>query len=96
MKAFVKLQIRLFKNDPYWTPPLLREKFAYFNPERYRKLKNNPNTPLLALNDSRVSGRIMGLINEKANTQKTRSICGTGSLIFTGTSESSLTTGTVI
>lgn len=70
LTSFVKLPFRLFKNDPYWTPPLLREEYAYFNPERHRKLQKYPNTLLLALNGNRVTGRIFGLINEKANSQK--------------------------
>lgn len=70
LKAFVRFPFRLYKSDPKWIPPLLRDEFAYFNRERNKKLKNNPHILFLAFKDNRISGRIVGVINKKANALK--------------------------
>lgn len=70
LKAFIHFPFHLYRKDPYWTPPLLRDEYAFYNPERNSRMRDNPYIKLLAYKDSQLSGRILGLINEKANRLK--------------------------
>ena len=70
LKKFIRFPFHLYKNDPYWTPPLLRDEYAFYNPERNGRLRNNPYIMLLASKDEKLSGRVLGLINRKANSLK--------------------------
>ena len=70
LKLFIRFPFALYRDDPYWTPPLLRDEYKFFDPEKNRRLRNNPTIRLIARKNGRPSGRIFGLINEKANSLK--------------------------
>jgi len=70
LKKFIHFPFHIYRNDPYWTPPLLRDEYAYYEPNRNSRMRNYPHLLLLASKNGKLTGRILGLINEKANRLK--------------------------
>ncbi|MFC2168495.1 hypothetical protein ACFLRW_05865 [Acidobacteriota bacterium] len=70
LKEFIQFPFHLYRNDPFWTPPLLRDEQAFYDPNRNSRMRDNPHLLLLAFKDGRTSGRILGLVNERANSLK--------------------------
>jgi len=70
LRVFIHFPFHLYRNDPFWTPPLLRDEYAFYNPKRNSRMRKNPHLLLLTYRENKLSGRILGLINEKANSLK--------------------------
>lgn len=73
---FIRFPFRIYKNNPYWLPPLLFDEKNFHNPKKNKALRNNDTIMILAYKDEKICGRIMGIIhqiyNEQTNNKRAR------------------------
>jgi hypothetical protein len=67
LKQYIRFPFELYQHDPYWVPPLLSDEYAYYNPQKNPNFRANPYQFYLAYKDQQVAGRIMAIINQRAN-----------------------------
>jgi GNAT superfamily N-acetyltransferase len=67
LKKFIHLPVRIHKGHVGWIPPLFSNERNYFNPARNRALTYSDYKLLLAYQDGKPVGRIMGIINNRCN-----------------------------
>ncbi len=65
LKAFVKFPFRLYKNNPYWVPPLIQDEMDFFNSEKNPSYKEAEVQLFMAVRGKKVVGRIALIINKK-------------------------------
>lgn len=65
LKAFVRFPFRLYKNNPYWVPPLIQDEMDFFNSEKNPSYKEAEVQLFMAVRDEKVVGRIALIINKK-------------------------------
>ena len=53
LKKYIKFPFELYKNDPNWTPPLLRDEYAFYNPGKNKNISSNEDLPMALSNLSR-------------------------------------------
>ncbi|MDR1847363.1 MAG: N-acetyltransferase [Bacteroidales bacterium] len=72
--AFLKFPYQLFKNDKMFVPPLIMDERCTFNKKKNPALEFCDYKIFLAYKDGKIVGRIVGMINNKANAiwQRTR------------------------
>lgn len=78
LKTFIHLPERIHKNFKNWMPPLFSDEWVLLDPAKNRAFGHCDYIQLLAFNDSKPVGRIMGLINHKYNEKnmlKTARFC---------------------
>lgn len=69
-KQFIKLPWKIYKNDPFWVPPLISEMKKTLKGENNSLHSSGPFTFLLAEKDQQVVGRMLIGVNEKLNAYK--------------------------
>jgi hypothetical protein len=62
LKAFLHFPWRIYRGDPHWVPPLLKEYAFHFSP-RNPFLKHAQVVPYIAIKDGSIVGRIAGIID---------------------------------
>lgn len=67
LMRFIKFQWKIYKNDPYWVPPLLFEKKNQFNREKNPFFKHAEMELFLAEKDGELVGRIAAIKNDLHN-----------------------------
>ncbi len=76
LREFIYLPSRLHSEYPDFVPPLYRDEFDFHNPEKNAALHQSECVRLLAIQDNKTVGRIMGIIfhpwNEKMKTRQAR------------------------
>lgn len=60
---FVKFPFRLYKNSPYWVPPIIKEEVATLDKTKNPVFKNADARFFLAYKDGEIAGRIAAIIN---------------------------------
>ena len=65
LKEFIRLPFRLHRGHRQWVPPLVRDEWDYFNPQKNLALDYCDITMALAYINGRPAGRIMGVINRR-------------------------------
>lgn len=65
MKEFVKFPFKLYKNNPYWVPPIIADELESFNPEKNPVFKHASANYFLAYKNGEVVGRIAAITNQK-------------------------------
>ena len=77
-KAFVEFPFSLYKNHPYWVPPIKAEELETINKDINPVFNNAEARFFLAYKNGKIAGRIAAMINwievEKLQKQKVR--CG--------------------
>ncbi|MGK0412231.1 MAG: ribosomal protein S18 acetylase RimI-like enzyme [Polaribacter sp.] len=63
MKQFVTFPFLLYKNNPYWVPPIIKDEIANFNPKKNPVFENADAQFFLAYQDKKIVGRVIGIIN---------------------------------
>ncbi len=66
-RSFIKLPAKIHKNHPNWIPPIYLDDRKFFNPKKNDSFSYSDTLLLIARQDKRVVGRIMGIINHKYN-----------------------------
>ena len=69
LRAFIKLQWEIYKNDPDWMPPLLLARKKILNKKKNPFFNHSDAELFLAKNNGRVVGRIAAILNN--NHKKT-------------------------
>ncbi|MDX9881923.1 MAG: hypothetical protein RBS73_07635 [Prolixibacteraceae bacterium] len=70
LKTFIYLPSEIHKNHANWVPPIYMDEWIYFDPEKNKAFRDCDHIFLLAWNESKAVGRIMGLISHKYNEIK--------------------------
>lgn len=65
LKIFTDFPYQLYKNSPYWVPPIRLDEIHIFKPKSNPSLKYNDWILFLAYKGKKVVGRIAGIINHK-------------------------------
>lgn len=63
LKAFVKFPFRLYKNSPYWVPPIIKEEMSTFDREKNPVFENAEARLFLAYKNDEIVGRVAAMIN---------------------------------
>ncbi|HCM16178.1 MAG: GNAT family N-acetyltransferase [Candidatus Cloacimonadales bacterium] len=63
LKSFIMLPFRLYKDDPAWVPPLIPDQYKFFDPQKNPYYLHSEVRLFLAVEDSRVIGRISAHTN---------------------------------
>lgn len=63
LKKFVSFPFSLYKDSPYWVPPIIREELATFNKEKNPVFRDADAWFFLAYRDGALVGRIVAIIN---------------------------------
>jgi hypothetical protein len=73
LKEFINLPERVHKNNPNWLPPLYSDEWILYDPKKNRSFEYCDYIRLLAYQDRKPVGRVMGLINLRYNKIKNES-----------------------
>lgn len=65
--AFVTFPWRVYRGDPYWVPPLISERMAFFDPQRNPFYQHAEVALFMARRDGEPVGTIAALINHQHN-----------------------------
>lgn len=63
LKAFVKFPFKLYKDCPYWTPPIISQEMKTFSKKENPVFKDADATLFLAYKNNEIVGRIAAIIN---------------------------------
>lgn len=63
LKAFVQFQFSLFKDNPYWVPPLIEEELEVFDREKNPVFNHAEAWLFMAFRDGKPVGRVAAIIN---------------------------------
>ncbi|CAM1345716.1 GTP cyclohydrolase [Tenacibaculum amylolyticum] len=76
MKQFVLFPFSLYKNNPYWVPPIIKDEVASFDTSKNPVFEHAKARFFIAIKGNKVIGRIAAIINtyeiEKQNLKKMR------------------------
>jgi len=76
MKQFVTFPFLLYKNNPYWVPPIIKDEINNFDKSINPVFKNVDARFFIALKNNKIAGRIVAIINwyevEKQGVKKMR------------------------
>ncbi len=73
LKQFVKFPFLLYKDSPYWVPPIIKDELNSFDKTKNPAFKTAKARFFLAYKDSKIVGRIAAIINDiEINQQKVK------------------------
>lgn len=67
LRKFVQFGIDLYEGNPYYCPPIFMDEMDTFNPKKNPALEVSEFVIYMAYRDNKIVGRIVGLINHRAN-----------------------------
>lgn len=67
LNKFIKFQWQLYKNDPYWVPPLIMDMKTRFNRKKNPFYEHAEVQPFIAVRDGKVVGRVVAIKNDNHN-----------------------------
>ena len=74
-KEYVKFPFLLYKNHPYWVPPLIADELETFNKDKNPAFKSADAKFYLAYKDNKIVGRIAAIINwNEVNDQQKKKV----------------------
>src|SRR5690606_15653046 len=80
LKDFVKFPFSLYKDSPYWVPPIINDELASFDRNQNPVFKNADAWFFLAYKDDKIVGRMAAIVNrlevEQQNFNKMSMGCG--------------------
>ena len=69
LSKFIHLPAEIHKDHANWVPPIYMDEWDFFNPKKNKSFQSCETILLLAYRNSKVVGRIMGVIHLKYNEQ---------------------------
>ncbi len=73
MKAFVRFPFSLYKDNPYWVPPIINDELETFNKDRNPAFQSAQAQFFLAYEGTKIVGRVAAIINHvEVNEQQLR------------------------
>ncbi len=67
LKKFIYLPAEIHKNHKTWLPPIYKDEWAFYNPEKNKAFLYSDTVLYLAYRGKKAVGRIMGIIHNKYN-----------------------------
>jgi hypothetical protein len=67
LKEFIHFPFQLYKNNPYWVPPLIGDAYESFNPEKHPFFQHSEAQLFTVENKGRILGRIAVMNNKRYN-----------------------------
>jgi hypothetical protein len=67
LKEFIRYPFKIYRDNPYWLPPLIMDERNFFNPGKNKILRNSETVLFLAIENGETCGRVMGIINPAYN-----------------------------
>lgn len=67
IKDFMGFQFYIYRNDPYWVPPLKFERMQFFNPNKNPFYKHADIALFIAKKDGKSAGTIAAIVNHNHN-----------------------------
>ena len=67
MKRFIQVPYRIFKDSPWWVPPLIRDEMEMFNPKKNPALEDAETRLFIAYQHNEPVGRIAAILSHAAN-----------------------------
>ncbi|NOR86902.1 MAG: hypothetical protein GQ527_04785 [Bacteroidales bacterium] len=67
IKAFAKLPFSIYKGNPFWVPPIIKDEISALKPEENPAMEYCDSQFWIAKKDKKVVGRIGAIINRKYN-----------------------------
>lgn len=64
---FIRFPFLIYKNNPYWLPPIFFDEKNFHNPKKNKALRTNDTIMYLAYKNGKIAGRIMGIIHHSNN-----------------------------
>jgi hypothetical protein len=75
LKRFIRFPEVLYRGNPYWIPPLIRDEIETLTPGRNPAFDNAEACCYLARREGRIVGRVAAILNHAANTKyRTRNL----------------------
>lgn len=78
LRQFIRFPFELYRDCPYWVPPLLRNEWAALDSRKNPAFEFCRARLFLAKKDGRVVGRLAGIINDRANEKWKQQNCRFG------------------
>ena len=76
MKQFVLFPFKLYKDNKYWVPPIIKDEIASFHKDKNPVFKQASAQFFLAFKNNIVVGRVVGIINHaEVDIQKVKKSC---------------------
>jgi hypothetical protein len=73
LKKFVKFPFSLYKDSPYWVPPIIKDELETFDKTKNPSFKNAEAWFFLAYRSNEIVGRVVAIINHlEVNDQKVK------------------------
>ncbi len=66
-RAFIEFQWEIYRGDPYWVPPLISEREAFYDPGRNPFFEHAEAGMFIARRDGRIVGTIVAVLNHRHN-----------------------------
>lgn len=66
MMQFIKMQWKIYENDPAWVPPLIMDRKKFFS-DKNPFFRKNPTQMFLAFKNGEIVGRIGAIVNKSHN-----------------------------
>jgi len=66
-RQFIEFQWEIYKDDPYWVPPLVSERVAFYSKERNPFFEHSEAAMFVARRDGRIAGTIVAIQNNRHN-----------------------------
>ena len=66
--SFVEYPFKLYRGDPYWVPPLIEERTAFFDPKKNPFFEHARYQLFLAYRGSELVGTIGAVVDDNNNT----------------------------
>ncbi|WP_422079877.1 GTP cyclohydrolase [Ulvibacterium sp.] len=63
LKKFVKFPFTLYRNSPYWVPPIIKEELETFDKTKNPAFETSDASFLLAFKNEKIVGRVVAIIN---------------------------------
>lgn len=63
LKEFILFSFDLFKDNPYWIPPIIADELETFNPEKNPAFKSATVKFFLAYKNAKIAGKVAAIIN---------------------------------
>ncbi len=67
LKTFIRFPFDLYRDNPYWVPPIIRDEMEFFNPKKNPSFEQGILKNFLAYQEEKLVGRICGIVSEAAN-----------------------------
>ena len=63
MKQFVKFPFSIYKNNPYWVPPIIKDELEVLDKQKNPAFENAEARFFVAIKNGKIVGRIAAIIN---------------------------------